>query len=132
MFVVVESPVKPVLDLTNSSDDDIPAPKKKSYRQFFRQRSEGISSPSDDSSISSLSDFSYSDSSSSDSSDSEQDNSFICIDLLYLFHVGKNATYFINIINKSLFIYKSSFLGLFIQKLVNQVSLILYVISTDS
>lgn len=29
MFVVVESPVKPVLDLTNSSDDDIPAPKKR-------------------------------------------------------------------------------------------------------
>lgn len=108
MFVVVESPVKPVLDLTNSSDDDIPATKKKSYRQFFRQRSEGISSTSDDSSISSLSDFSYSDSSSG-SSDSEQDNSFICIDLLYLFHVGKNATYFINIVNKSLFIYKNSF-----------------------
>lgn len=29
MLVVVESPVKPVLDLTNSSDDDIPAPKKR-------------------------------------------------------------------------------------------------------
>uniref|UniRef100_A0A8W8NUC4 Uncharacterized protein n=1 Tax=Magallana gigas TaxID=29159 RepID=A0A8W8NUC4_MAGGI len=29
VFVVVESPVKPVLDLTNSSDDDIPAPKKR-------------------------------------------------------------------------------------------------------
>lgn len=86
VFVVVDPPVKPVLDLTNSSDDDIPTPEKKAIDSSSDSDKEEslLLSDSDassiSSSVSSLSDFSYSDSSSSDSSNFEQDNSVICID----------------------------------------------------
>lgn len=84
VFVVVDPPVKPVLDLTNSSDNDIPAPKKRAIDSSSDSNQEEslLLSDSNDSSISSsvrsLSDFSYSES-SSDSSDSEQANSVIGI-----------------------------------------------------
>lgn len=81
MYVVVNPPSRPILNLKDSFDNNIPIPKRKANKGSSNTNQEKalFISDSDDSIISSLSDFSYS-KGSSNSRNSDITNSLICID----------------------------------------------------